>query len=257
MPGGAPPLVFIHAFGCARSDWKAQLVRFAPQHSCIAVDLGGHGETPLRPEHRTVEAHGQDIVTLMTSLDLPPAVVVGNSLGCRVALDVVGRAPDRVCGLILVDGSRLSPTGGTKHAALGAGADPARYQETARRMFATMFSPAFDPTRISEMTARALQIDPEFGMALLADIGRHDLEELERLLDRIAVPVLAVQSTHITADGQRHPLQDGQTSPYLDLLRERVQDLTVEIVTGSGHYPQVEQPGRVNAAIAGFLASMR
>ena len=46
----------------------------------------------------------------------------------------------------------------------------------------------------------------------------------------------------------------GQTSPYLDLLLATVSDLTIDIVTGSGHYPQVEQPAKVNAELETFLA---
>ena len=102
LDGGIPPLIFIHAFGCARNDWDAQLKRFAPDHHCI-----------------TVEAHARDIVDLMLAHDLSPAVVIGNSLGCRVTLDVSGRAPEHVRALVLLDGSRLSPSGATNHAALG------------------------------------------------------------------------------------------------------------------------------------------
>jgi pimeloyl-ACP methyl ester carboxylesterase len=254
LEGGTPPLIFIHAFGCARSDWDAQLAHFAPTRTCIAVDLGGHGDTPAQPEHTTVEAHARDIVDLMIAHDLPPAVVIGNSLGCRVTLDMAGRAPERVCGLVLVDGSRLSPTGDTNHAALGADAGPEHYTSVARRMFAQMFSPDCDPAIVTAMAERAVSIEPAFGLALLADIGRHDLEEMERLLGSVSVPVLAIQSTQITADGQRHQLGVGQTSPYLDLLLATVSDLTIDIVTGSGHYPQVEQPAKVNAALETFLA---
>ena len=254
LDGGIPPLIFIHAFGCARNDWDAQLKRFAPDHHCIAVDLGGHGETPARQDHRTVEAHARDIVDLMLAHDLSPAVVIGNSLGCRITLDVSGRAPEHVRALVLVDGSRLSPSGSTNHAALGADAGPEHYHAVARRMFAQMFSPDCDPAIVTAMTERALGIEPAFGMALLADIGRHDQEEMECLLGSVSVPVLAIQSTRINEDGQRYRLGAGQTSPYLELLRTTVPDLSLDIVTGSGHYPQVEQPAKVNAALETFLS---
>ncbi|MDD9902523.1 MAG: alpha/beta hydrolase [Rhodospirillaceae bacterium] len=256
LEGGAPPLIFVHAFGCARSDWDAQLERFAPAHECIAVDLGGHGDTPAQPEHTKVEAHARDIVDLMIAHDLPPAVVIGNSLGCRVTLDLAGRAPERVCGLVLVDGSRLSPSGDTNHAALGADAGPEHYPAVAHRMFAQMFSPDCDPAIVTAMTERVIGIEAAFGIALLADIGRHDLEEMERLLGSVSVPVLAIQSTQITVDGQRHRLGEGQNSPYLELLRATVSDLTIDIVTGSGHYPQVEQPAKVNVVLETFLSRL-
>jgi len=54
----------------------------------ITVDLGGHSDTPSLPNHVIVETNAENIVELITMLDQPPAVVAGNSLGCRVTLDV-------------------------------------------------------------------------------------------------------------------------------------------------------------------------
>ena len=255
IKGGTPPLIFIHAFGCARSDWDAQLKHFTPNHTVVAVDLGGHGETPAQPDHTTIEAHSQDIIDLLVALNLPPAVVIGNSLGCRVTLDVVDRAPELVFGIALVDGSRLCPNGETRHVILGTDAGPEDYPNVARRMFANMFSPDCDSNIVAEMTKRALAIEPTFGMSLLADIGRHDSEKMERILRGTTVPVLAIQSTYITKNGQRNQLAGSQASPYLNLLRSTVSNLTVDIVTDSGHYPQIEQPEKVNKALSKFLAA--
>lgn len=251
---GDPPLVFIHAFGCDHTDWDAQIAQFSRRHEVVAVDLGGHGGTPARPEHARVETHADDVVNLLVALDLGPAVVIGNSLGCRIAMEVAARAPDQTRAVVLVDGSRLSPVGSGIHGALGGGASAERYREAMAQMFAQMFSPGFDPARKAAMTDRAVGVPAEVGAALLADIGRHDLEEMVGLLERIRVPVLAIQSTFITADGKRHMLSRGQTSPYLDLLREKIQRLSIKIVEASGHYPQVERPAETNAALKRFLS---
>jgi pimeloyl-ACP methyl ester carboxylesterase len=253
---GASALVFIHAFGCDHSDWDAQVAYFSPRHRCIAVDLGGHGATPGHEDHARVETHGSDVVSLMKSLDLPPAIVIGNSLGCRVTMDVSARAPELTRAVILVDGSRLSPSASGVHAALGADSAPEGYQDLARAMFAKMFSPGFDPEKVAEMTERATKVPSQLGVSLLADIGRHDLEEMERLLEEIQIPVMALQSTYITPDGMRHSLVSGQSSPYLDLLREKVRHLSIEIIPNCGHYPQVEYPRETNAAIDAFIARL-
>jgi pimeloyl-ACP methyl ester carboxylesterase len=131
---GAPPLVFVHAFGCDRTDWEAQIAHFSPTHDCVAVDLGGHGMTRARPDHRRVETHGRDVSELITSLNLTPSVIIGNSLGCRVALEVATRVPERTKALILVDSSRLGMRGQPNNAALGNGASAVGYQVAVRRM---------------------------------------------------------------------------------------------------------------------------
>ncbi len=253
---GAPPLVFVHAFGCDRTDWAGQIAHFSPQHDCVAVDLGGHGMTPASTEHRRVETHGCDLADLLTSLKLPPSVIIGNSLGCRVALEVAARVPERTKALILVDGSRLGKRGQANNAALGNGASAAGYQAAAKRMFSEMFGPGFDKSRIEAITARAMQVEPEFGAALLADIGRHDAEHMDTLLAAVRVPLLAIQSTMITPEGVRLSLSRGQTSPYLDMLRETVPSVEIEIVAGVGHYPQLERPMETNALIEAFVGRL-
>ncbi len=252
--GGAPALVFIHAFGCDGSDWAAQLAHFAPAHRCLAVDLGGHGDTAAEVRHGIVEEHGEDVVALLRALNIALPVVVGNSLGCRVALEVAARMPVR--GVVLVDGSRLASGGDGIHGALGGGATPERFEATVRAMFAQMFGPDIDPATAAAMTARATRVPAAIGLALLADIGRHDGVEMERLLAALTVPVLAIQSTRIDPDGRRHRLAAGDSSPYLDLLRAHVGDLAVEIVPGAGHYPQIEKPAATNAALRGFLDAL-
>jgi pimeloyl-ACP methyl ester carboxylesterase len=251
--GGTPPLIFVHAFGCARSDWNAQAAFFAPRHRVITADLGGHGESAPRPAHVLVDTHGDDIIALMDTLALPPAVIVGNSLGCRVALNVADQAPRHVRALVLVDGSKLSQDGGGVHAALGDGARPADFQAIVRTMFAQMFSQNYDPASKAALTERASLVPPELGMALLADIGRYDLQDMERALKGLRLPVLVIQSTFIMPDGKRRPLASGQSSPYLDLLRRLIGDLSIQVIPDCGHYPQLEYPNQMNALLEAFL----
>ncbi len=253
---GEPALIFIHAFGCARSDWDAQVAEFSERYETVAVDLGGHGTTPARPEHIRVETHAQDVVELMSELNLESCVVVGNSLGCRIALEVAFRAQARTCAVVLVDGSRLGTAGTTGHAALGNGVDAANYRDFVVGMFAKMFSPACDQQLVADMTQRAQALEPDFASRLLADVGRHDREKMDELLAAVRVPLLAIQSTRIDPDGQRVSLSPGETSPYLELLKANVPDVAVNIIADSGHYPQIEQAQATNAALKAFLQSI-
>ena len=72
---------------------------------------------------------------------------------------------------------------------------------------------------------------------------------MDALLAAVRVPLLAIQSTKITAQGTRLSLTKGQTSPYLDMLREEVPGVEIEIIAGAGHYPQLERPAETNALI--------
>jgi pimeloyl-ACP methyl ester carboxylesterase len=84
---GRPPIVFVHGFGCALSDWHAQVSHLSPRYQTIAVDLRGHGASPGTPEECSIERYGADVAEVMQALARSPAVLVGHSMGCRVVVE--------------------------------------------------------------------------------------------------------------------------------------------------------------------------
>ena len=89
---GRPPIVFVHGFGCAHSDWDAQVSHLSPRRQTIAVDLRGHGASPGTPNQCSIEQFGADVAEVMQTLALPPAVLVGHSMGCRVVVEAAFKA---------------------------------------------------------------------------------------------------------------------------------------------------------------------
>jgi pimeloyl-ACP methyl ester carboxylesterase len=47
-----------------------------------------------------------------------------------------------------------------------------------------------------------------------------------------------------------------QTTPYLDMVRACVPSVRVEIIAGTGHFPQLDESARTNALIDSFLADL-
>lgn len=254
---GTPPIVFVHGFGCARSDWDLQVAHFAPRHLTVAVDLGGHGTSPGGPEHTRIETHGADVAALMQALDLAPAILVGHSMGCRVALEAARRAPTRCKALILVDGSRLGGPGSNAHEERRRAIEAAGYTAFVGPMFTQMFSPGYDKAKAQAIVDRAAARRPELAGPLLADIGRYDFENMDRVLGEVAVPLLAIQSTQTLPGGKRVAMAAGETTPYLDLLRAKVAGVRIEIIAGIGHFPQLERPQETNAMMGDFIKSIQ
>lgn len=253
---GTPPIVFIHGFGCARSDWDPQVAHFSPRHATVAVDLGGHGTTPGGPEHRRIETHGADVAALMDALDLAPAVVVGHSMGCRVALEAAARAPGRTKALILVDGSRLGEAGSSAWKDRAATLDKMGYGPFVAAAFGQMFGADFDKGKAKAIMDRAAARPADICGPLFVDIGRYDTENMDRMLDRVAVPLLAIQTTVTRPNGRRESLATGATTPYLDLLRARVKGARIEIIPGIGHFPTLERPAETNAIMQHFIGGL-
>jgi pimeloyl-ACP methyl ester carboxylesterase len=248
---GAPPLAFVHGFLCSHEDWRLQLKELKQKHEVVACDLRGHGKTPGRPHECSIEHFGGDVIALANSLDLPPFILIGHSMGCRVVLEANRIAPERVAGIVLIDGSRAgSGDPDAAEAAARAQIEKNGYKAWAEELFRQMF---FKPTPASErLVQRAVRQSVEIGAALWPRLARWDAATLEPALAAVRAPALVIQSTTRNAQGQRAPMQPGQTSPYLELLKENVPGVKIEILAGLGHFAQLEAPKRFNRLIAEF-----
>ncbi len=255
---GSPPVVFVHGFACAGSDWQAQFERLAEQTTVVACDLRGHGGAPADAGDFSIEAFGADVRSLLAEVDLPPAVLVGHSMGCRVILQAYLNAPHSVAGLVLLDGSRAG--GGNPDDAERAIADKLRgdgYEPFVRDFFENMFIASSDPELKAAIIARGLALSPEVGAPLFASIVAWDLRSAEQALAAVRVPLLAIQSTTMTAELVRTSLAAGHVSPWVELVQRHVPGAQVEVISDQGHYPHIEAADQVSDLIADFVATLR
>lgn len=258
VPGGPPPLVFVHGFACSHSDWREQIGQFRSRNETIAIDLRGHGATPGAPDDCSIETYGADVAALLDELKLERAVLIGHSMGCRVVLEAYRRAPKRVAGLVLIDGSRV-----------GAAGDRAATQESvrralaatdfsvfARKLFADMFLANADPALKTRTIEQAQRLPEAVGKSLFPRMVAWDAGEMDAALAAVRVPLLAIQSTYLNSARVRVAIKPGETTPWIDLLRARVPGAHVELITGVGHFPQLEAADRVNELLEDFCAGL-
>ena len=117
LQGSGTPVVLIHGLHSSGAmNWTLPGITaaLAQNHRVIVLDCRGHGKSE-KPE--TDSAYGtamvQDVVALLTHLDIMKAHVVGYSMGGMIALKTAVLHPDRVQGLLLCgmgwlqDGSTL------------------------------------------------------------------------------------------------------------------------------------------------------
>jgi pimeloyl-ACP methyl ester carboxylesterase len=251
---GTPPLVFVHGFACSAEDWKPQLEHFQKTNEVVACDLRGHGRTPGRPHECSIEHYGGDVAALVNNLELSDCILVGHSMGCRVVLEANRLIPDRVAGIVLVDGSR-NATSDPEGAEAAARATVAKlgYGAFAETLFRQMF---FTPSAQADaIVARAVKSSAEFGPELWPRVSRWDAGQMDAAFDAVRAPVLAIQSTTRNAQLQRAPMKPGDTSPWVDYLSSR--GAKVAIVPGVGHFTMLEAPETVNRLIADWGQTLR
>jgi lipase len=80
------------------------LARELPAHRLVAQDARGRASGCGVPCPDTLTTHADDLVRLLDGTGIDKAVVVGHSMGGFIALRLAQRHPDRVQGLVLVDG---------------------------------------------------------------------------------------------------------------------------------------------------------
>ena len=254
---GDPPIAFVHGFACTHIDWQPQIKHFRATHSVVACDLRGHGATPGDSRDCSIENYGADVAALLGELKFPPAILVGHSMGCRVVLQAYLYAPERVAAIVLIDGSRLGfgdPV--VAERVMNEQLRATGYGVFARRLFDEMFIVSSDPKLKTTLMDRALQLRSEIGSTLFPRMVGWDARRMEAALAAVRVPLMVIQSTMMNAERIRVSLSANQTSSWLDLVKTRAPTARIEIVTGAGHFPQLEAPEKINALLADFAAKL-
>src|SRR4051794_33411569 len=227
------PVVFVHGFGCSLTDWDSQVAHLSPHHQTISVDLRGHGSSPGLPADCSIERYGANVVELMHALSLPPAVLVGHSMGCRVVAEAALQAPSLTAGVVLIDGSQFAAS---QAAALKTTfALPNGFETMVQGMFRDMFHAKADRTVAAAVAARVQRLPRTIGMKMLMDLQRYDTARLTASLGCLHVPVMAIQTTYTNEKRERRSLQAKQTTPYLDMLRGALPSVRIEIIEETGH----------------------
>ena len=113
--GRGPPLVLLHANPGDSRDYEAVVPTLSEHWRVLALDWPGYGGSalPAEPGNVTAPWFATVLEQFLRALALPPAVLVGNSIGGNAALRATVQSPDLVAGLVLV-----SPGGFTPHNAI-------------------------------------------------------------------------------------------------------------------------------------------
>lgn len=117
-PDASSTVLAIHGITANSRSWAA-VARELPDVRVIAPDLRGRGSSGTLPGPFTFDAQVDDLVAVLDHVGVDSVVVAGHSMGAFIAVWLAHRHPDRVSGLVLVDGGIPLPTVPDPAAALG------------------------------------------------------------------------------------------------------------------------------------------
>ena len=102
-----PAVVLVHGFGASWGHWRKTIPVLAQSCRVFAIDLIGFGGSakpqPGAPIHYNFDTWGQQLVDFCREVVGGSALVVGNSVGCIVAMQAAIMAPDQVKAVALLN----------------------------------------------------------------------------------------------------------------------------------------------------------
>ncbi|MBV9829085.1 MAG: alpha/beta hydrolase [Alphaproteobacteria bacterium] len=243
IAGSGPPLLFLHG-----GDYVAQNTpfydRLARQFRVIAPRMPGFGATPRPGWFRTVGDIAYLCLDLMERLDLNDALLVGSSFGGWVALETAIRSQARLGRLVLIDSLGVKFGGREERDITDIHVLPA--EEVLRRSFTDPAGMAPDYGALDDNALLAIARDRE-ATALYGWKPYMHNPALVHWLHRITIPALVLWGE-----------QDGIVTPaYGERLAAALPHARFKRIAGAAHYPQIEHPDAVAAAIEGFAQEAR
>src|SRR6476620_3183415 len=110
----ADAMVHVHGFGISGTYLEPTAALLAPHYRTFVPDLPGMGRS-IRPEGGLdLPGLAQALMAYCDSVGVERPILVGNSLGCPIIVEVATTFPDRIARAILV-----SPAGGPNNQPLG------------------------------------------------------------------------------------------------------------------------------------------
>ena len=102
--GQGEPIIFVHGHSLDHRMWDEQFSVLAKKYRVIRYDLRGYGISSSQTEDYQF-THAEDLVTLMDSLHIKKAHIVGLSLGGFITADMLAYFPDRMLSAFLASGN--------------------------------------------------------------------------------------------------------------------------------------------------------
>lgn len=230
---GDPALALLPGWCCDHSTLEPLAALLRPQHRTLMIDWRGFGGSPPPPPGYDLDGAVEDLRQALAADAPDGAVLVGHSLGGRIALDFAERHPALVRGVILLDSVIVEPE--DRVASRREELEAPDWRRRLRERFEVIARGpvAGDGARLVERIARTpLEV-------ARSSLAAADAVDAPRALANVRTPVLYIGATEPRAD----PFQ----------LRRLRANLDFGQVVGSGHFVQLEVPEQVAPMIERFL----
>lgn len=226
--GTGRPVILLHGGLGHSGNWGCQVPALLDQgYRAIVIDSRGHGRSTRDTQPFSYELMAADVATVMETLNLPQAALVGWSDGACIALALASHAPERVDGVFFF-ACNMDPSG-TKEIEFGPILQRCfgRHVNDYKQLSAT--PDQFDA--LAEAVGLMQQTQPNYSVQDLA---------------AIRVPVTIVQSEYDEFIKREHA----------EYLARTIPGATFALLPEVSHFAPLQRPELFNATLRAFLSEL-
>jgi pimeloyl-ACP methyl ester carboxylesterase len=240
---GEPALLFLHYWGGSARTWSAVSASLGRDFRCVAYDQRGWGQSDAPADGYSIPDLASDAKHIIESLPLRQCVLVGHSMGGKVAQLLASQRPPELEGLVLVAPAPPTPQNlpeAAKQAQLHA------YDNRENALRALAFLTAFPPSHDlqEQVISDSLGGSPQAKLAWPTSAIR---EDISAEVSKIAVPTLI-----LAGDQDR---QDSLEQHRREVL-PRIPGAKMTVIPNCGHLIPIDQPDQLADAIRSFVFSL-
>jgi len=257
--GPGPALLFLHG-GPGLSDYGDLLGPEVAGWRMVHYQQRGLAPSAVDGPF-TVEQHVADAVAVLEARGAGRVTVLGHSWGAHLAMQLALAHPERVSGLVLIDGPGVTGDGGLAEmgAALAGRLLPGaaqRLQETAARMdgrepadadvteqIALLWPGYFAEPATAPPWPPGMRVSAAANAGTIASLFEHLAAGFAGSVAAISVPVIVILGAQSPM-----PVSQGEETAAL------IPSAQVRVIPAAGHLPWLEHPGCVADALASLRA---
>ena len=237
--GAETALVLVHGWAADRRVWDEQIAPLSEAFRVLAVDLLGHGQSDTPALTYSVELLADSLHAILQHAGVQRAVLVGHSNASAVVLALQRRAPERVAGLVIVDGAlqalALDQATLDGYLARYRGDEYLTHVERDGRQ---MFSPQLDPARREDLLDMMRAVPQHVLVSSLAA----SFESAAWSDAPLATPLLVLRA--------RSPFWTEASKAFAETLAA---ELEYHILDGVTHYLMLDEPHSFRHLLRDFV----
>lgn len=257
-PNDRIPLIGLHGITRNGNDFARLALQLSEKERLITIDFRGRGQSDWDPNYQNYHpvTYVQDVLTVMTALNLHDVILVGTSLGGIVSMGLAIARPAALKGIVLNDiGPAVNACGITKLLAMFAEQPAFTSYDHAAKGLRNSWQHAFPTeTDMSFWQEFAHNIcheregairpnyDPGIGRAVLEGVGVSHKDPWKVWGALTKIPTLLIQGA----------LSEFLTQETVEEMKRTKPDLSVTKIDYRGHTPTLDEPESL-AALTTFF----